>query len=67
MLPYMFTPERDLPPEAGFPGFGPEHLAMLAVLAAISAGVVLLGCRMESKHRTPISASTCLAVSSAGS
>lgn len=52
MLPYMFTPERDLPPEAGFPGFGPEHLAMLAVLAAISAGVVLLGCRMESKHRS---------------
>ena len=51
MLTYVLVPERDLPPDAGFIGFGQAHLIMLAVLLAASAGIVVLGCRMDGKHR----------------
>ena len=51
MLPDAFTPEAELPPGVGFSHFGPGHLAVLGILAALSAGVVVLGCRVSPRGR----------------
>ena len=47
----MFTPENRLPAGAGFSLFGPEHLAVLAVLTVLSFAVVLYGCKTAPARR----------------
>lgn len=50
-LSNFFTPEADLPQDVGFSPFGSEHLAVLWLLAVVSALVVALGCRLSWARR----------------
>lgn len=51
MLQWTFTPEGSLPSGVGFSLFGPAHLAVLGLVACVSAGVVWLGCRLTPDRR----------------
>lgn len=51
MLRYAFLPEREIPRGMGFSHFDSGHLAMLGILTALSALVILLGCRLSPEKR----------------